>query len=388
MKMSLFPQKIATRYICIKKIYAYICTFIIACAFLLVMTSCERYQVGIQSGAGLLSKSLFFNAVYDEEAGEAGNTIRTIQVGNFKSSSGKEIVIFSKYRCFILDAGTRKLKKTIRFTKPMGLSPELLKINDDGSLEIILRGGGFDDVGLVNTYGEFIWKYKREQGTSPRMSAGKFDRDGQVEFYIADSDGLHKLDHSGKQIWKTKDNVGERDIQIYKPGRNKPSVIITRDSHGNIRYWDATGKLLKEVIPEIESYGLEIIYWPDDYHILAIGDYKIIIMNLDGKIVFQYKLKEDICQSFVHLLEIMDIRGVPVRLEPKKRPYLAVITEHRAALKKTTLSIFSPEGQPIYREMLNSSTGINTLENPDGSESLLVGDGANNIWIYALNKKK
>jgi len=218
------------------------------------------------------------------------------------------------------------------------------------------------------------------------MAAENLDRDGQVTFYIADSDGLHKLDHSGKQIWGKKDKIGERDIQIYKPGRNKASVIITRDIHGNIKYWGETGKLLKEVIPEIESHDLEIVYWPDDYHILAIGDYKIIIMNLDGKIAFQYKLKEDICQSFIHLLEIMDIRGVSVKLDPNKRPYLAVITKHRAALKKATLSIFSPAGQPVYWEMLNSSTGINTLKNPDGSESLLVGDGAKKVWIYNLKK--
>ena len=82
----------------------------------------------------------------------------------------------------------------------------------------------------------------------------------------------------------------------------------------------------------------------------------------------------------------MDIRGVPVELDPKKRPYLAVITKHRAALKKATLSIFSPEGQLVYQEMLNSSTGINTLENPDGSESLLVGDGAKKVWIYDEKK--
>ena len=106
--------------------------------------------------------------------------------------------------------------------------------------------------------------------------------------------------HSGKQIWKTRDNIDE--IQIYMPGRHKASVIITRDIHGNIKYWGETGKLLKEVIPEIESYDLEIVYWPDNYHILAIGDYKIIIMNLDGKIAFQYKLKEDICQSFIHYI--------------------------------------------------------------------------------------
>ncbi len=371
------------------KIYARKYPFIIACVALLIVTSCERYQLGIKAGAGLLSKSLFFNtAYYDEENGKAGNTIRTIQVGNFESSSGKEIVIFSKYRCFILDARTRKLKKTIKFTKPLGLRPELLRIMNDGSMEIMLRGGGFGDVGLVDTYGEFIWKYKGEQGTSPQMIAGKFDRDGQVAFYVTNSDGLHKLDYSGKQIWKTKDNTWEWNIQIYAQGWNKPPLIVTRDSSEKIRYWDRTGKLVTEVSPEVDSYGLEIIHWLNDYQILAIGDYKIIIMDLNGKVAFQYKLREDICQFFVHLLEIMDIRGVPVKLNPEKPPYLAVITKHRAALKKATLSVFSPEGQLVYQEMLNSSTGINTLENPDGSESLLVGDGSENIWLYSLNKKK
>src|SRR4030042_5049000 len=192
--MPLLSRKLRTRCICENRKYTFKYAFIIiACAILLTPISCERYQVGIKSGAGLLSKSLFFTADHAEEDGKAGDAIRTIQVGNFESSSGKEIVIISKWRCFILDAGTRKLKKTIRFTEPMGLSPELLKVNGDGSLQIISRGGGFDDVGLINTSGEFIWKYKREQGTSPRMAASKFEQDEQFEFYVADYDGLHKI---------------------------------------------------------------------------------------------------------------------------------------------------------------------------------------------------
>lgn len=349
------------------------------CLVFLILTACDRYKNGIREGEEVLSKSLFFGD--DTEANKkSGNSIKTIQVGNFDSSS-ENVVIFNNDHCYIFDARTRYRKKTIKFSQ-LGYRPELLSIKYDGSMEIMIRGGGFDDVGLVNRSGEFIWKYKRAQGTSPHMTARKYD--DKAEFYIADFDGLHKLDDSGKQIWKVNDKVGERDIQIYEPKSMLP-VTVTRSNNGNIRYWNESGQLTWEVIPEIESYGLEIIYWPDDYHILASGDYEIIIMDLNGKVSLQYKLKKDILPFFVHLLEIMDIRGVPVKLDLNRQPYLAVIAKHRAALKKSTLSIFTPEGQLIYQEMLNSTTGINTLINPDGSESLLVGDG-NKVWIYTMRK--
>jgi hypothetical protein len=266
----------------------------------------------------------------------------------------------------------------------LGQRPELLKIKDDGSLEIMIRGGAFDDVGLVNTFGEYIWQYKREPGTSPHLTGGKFGGNGETEFYIAYSDGVHKLDYSGREIWRTEDSIGEVNIQIYKTSADRPPIIVTRDSRERIKYWNTDGKLLREVIPKVESYGLEIIHWPDDYHILAIGEYEIIAMDLDGRVVFRHKLVGDLFPFFVHLLEVMDIRGVPIKLDAHKHPYLAIIAKHRAALKKSTLSIFSPEGNLIYQEMLNSSTGIATLDNPDGSQSLLVGDGATNVWIYNL----
>jgi hypothetical protein len=111
-----------------------------------------------------------------------------------------------------------------------------------------------------------------------------------------------------------------------------------------------------------------------------------MVLDLDGKVILRHRLQEDILQSFVHLLEIMDIRGTAVRFRSNEKPYLAVIAKHRAALKKSTLSIFSSEGKIIYQEMLRSSTGISALPNPDGSESLLVGDGAETVWIYDMRE--
>jgi hypothetical protein len=140
-------------------------------------------------------------------------------------------------------------------------------------------------------------------------------------------------------------------------------------------------------VPESVIYGLEIVKWPEDYHILARTDYDIVVLDFNGKVILRHRLQEDIWQSLVHLLEIMDIRGTAVKFRSDEKPYLAVLAKHRAALKKATLSVFSPAGKLIYQEMLRSSTGISAFPNPDGSESLLVGDGAKNVWLYTLNKK-
>lgn len=347
----------------------------------LFLISCDRYKIGVKKGEGFLSKSLFFKI--EETKKEEGEFIRTIQVGNFDTSSDKEIVIFSRRDCFIFDEKTRELKRTIKFNQSIGLRPELLRINNDGTLEIMLRGGGFGDVGIADAKGEFIWKYKQIE-TSPRMTAGDLDRDGEIEFYIADNTSLNRLDYSGKKVWKVGNNRSVDYMQIYDPGGDKIPFIVTRSFVGgnwNVSFWDNTGKLIKEIIPEIKTYELEIIKWPDDYHILAKTDYDIIIMDLDGKVVLRYRLKEDIFKFFVHLLEIMSIRGVPVRFEPDKKPYLAVITGFRSALSKTMLSVFSPEGQLVYQEMLNSTRGINVVKKNDGPESLVVGDG-DRIWLY------
>lgn len=370
-------------------IYRYIILIVLIIIFIFLLLfgifggwSNSELKLGIKAGESFLSKSLFFRSSFTR-------FISTIQVIEFDSIPGKEVVIFSMKECYILDIETRRIKKKIEFNKTIDLRPELLPIKDDGSLEIIKRGGGFGDVGLVNEKGEFIWKYK-QVGTSPEMASGDLDRDGKLEFYVTDFDGLRKLDYSGKKIWRTGDHLWELDIQIYDPARDKTPLIVTSGVDEKIRFWDNEGKLVREITPERKIYNLEIIKWIEGYNILTNdGGNCILVMNFDGKTVYQYCYKKE-WHTKIPILrssyEIFEIRGAPVKLDVNKKAYLAVITDFRSYVSKTMLNIFSPEGQLVYQELLNSTRGMATVENADGSESLLLGDGAENVWFYELKK--
>jgi hypothetical protein len=299
---------------------------------------------------------------------------------NNKYPSKKDVIFLCNDRCIIIDSVSKYIKKNIIFKNCVGPRAEVLKINTDGSLEIVVRGGGFGDVGLADTYGKFIWSYRQKNGGSPMMATGDIDRDGTLEFYIADIDGVHKVDYSGKEIWSTNDEVWEEDIQIYDPGSSKRPLIITRGSKGKIRFRDSTKKLIEEVSLRRRMYGLELVQWPDDYHILLENSPYIFVIDFNGKIILQYKLERD--------FYIKDVRGIHVKLDFQQAPYLAVIANSSSSVNRAMLSVFSPERQLVYQEVLYSTTGLNKIGNADGSESLLVGDGGEHVWLYTLNKEK
>lgn len=352
---------------------------IVVIPFLFLVISCDQLGVGIRTGENLFIKSLFFGGAFP-------GGIRTIQVGNFNLSADKEVIILSQQNCFILDMKTRKQRQEIKFNQRIGLRPEVLNIGKDGSVEIMLRGGGFGDVGLVNTHGEFIWKYK-STGTGPSMTGGDLDRDGKIEFYVAEHDGLHKIDYSGKEIWKV-DNYLDQ-VSVYDPGDRGIPLIITRGYDGKLRFRDSSGSLVKEVVPEMETYDLEIVRWPDNYNILTRNGNRIIVIDFNGKLVFQHELEKEWFTRFPFFRSsfvIFDIRGVSVKLDVNKKPYLAVITKFRSGVAKAMLNIFSHEGKLVYQELLNTTTGLSAIETDDGSESLLVGDGTENVWIYKMKK--
>lgn len=361
----------------IRKIKSYWFIFIVLLSiFFAILVACDRYGAGVKKGKGFLSKTLLIKYYFPRG-------IRNIQVGAFDSSQGKEIIILSQKSYLIIDDKTKSIKKAITF-KQNDIRPEVINNEDKRSFFIMLRGGGFGDVGLLNEDGEILWKYKRAKGTSPMMDAGDLDHDSKLEFYISDDDGIHKLNASGIEIWK-KAGIEGYDIQIFDKGGNIKPCIIIRGYDGNINYLDNTGHVLNVVMPEIKSSGLEIISWPENFNILAKTDYEIIVMSFEGRVIFKHELKKDLFKTFVHLLEIMAIRGIDVKLAKDEKPYLVVLTDFRAALGKTMISVFSPKGSLVYQEMLRNTRGINKLPNEDGSESILIGDDEN-VWIYSLKK--
>lgn len=339
-----------------------------------------RPNTGIRKGQNVLAKKIF----YKSNIGK----VRTIQVGNQNSSLSNKIFILSQNKCFVFNGKTYELERTIKFKKEVGIRPEVLKIGKDGKPEFMLRGGGFGDVGIANTYGELIWKYN-PTGTSPSMVSGDLDRDGTLEFYVADYDGLHRLDSSGEEQWRTND-FWEWDVQIYQEEGANESQIITRGDDGKIRFRNNHGKIMKDIAPPERIYDIETVQWRNKIYLLAKDEDRcIILLGFNGKVILKYCYEQKwfFNLPFGNHFYILTVRGTPVKFHVDEEPYLAVITDFASYVSRTMLNIFLPSGELVYQELLKSTTGLNVIQNPDGTESLLVGDGTENVWLYTLNKK-
>ncbi|MDQ7787817.1 MAG: hypothetical protein RDU01_09420 [Thermodesulfovibrionales bacterium] len=356
--------------------------FLLALFFLTIIFSIIqlRPETGIRKGQNVLAKKIFYK-------GDIGK-IRTIQVGNHNSSLSKKIFILSQNKCLLFDVKMHELVKTIKFKKEVGVRPEVLKIEPDGKLEFILRGGGFGDVGVANTNGELRWKY-RPTGTSPSMTSGDLDGDGNLEFYVADYDGLHRLDSSGEEQWRTND-FWEWDVQIFQPEGVDESQIITRGDDGKIRFRNKHGKIIKDIGPPERIYDIEAVQWLSKAYLLAKDEDRcIILMDLDGKVILKYCYEQEwfFNLPFGNYFYILAVRATPIKLRINEEPYLAVITDFASYISRTMLNIFSPSGELVYQELLKSTTGLNVIQNDDGTESLLVGDGGENVWLYTVNQE-
>lgn len=348
--------------------------------FAILFSSCRKYELGIVVDRGALAKSSFYNGAFTR-------TIMRIQYSEINSMPGKKIVIIGQKECHIIDPQTRKLKKVFKFKRSVG-EPELLMVNDEGHAVIMLKGGGFDAVGLMTDDGDYIWRREMSAGTGPKMASGDLDRDGIMEFYVVDYDGLYRFDYSGNEFWKVNESRLD-DIQIYDPGTNAQPLTVANGFNSKkrnplIQYRDSSGRLVKEVIPKDVIFGLEFVKWPDEYNILTETSSQITIMDLDGNIIFKHKMKKD----FWGYMDVIGHQGVSVKFKANERPYLAVLTKYRQASKRSMLSVFSPKGELIYQELLISSDGISAIENSDNSESLLVGEGREKVWIYNASQGK
>lgn len=331
----------------------------------LLNCSCKQYPLGIKKGEGFLTKSLFLKE-------DIQHSIKTIQVLNDRISHDKKIIILGSANGYIIESETQTIVKALHFKHTIGVRPEVLLLLPNNNVIIIKRGGGFGDVGLVNTDGNFIWKYKKI-GVTTEMINGDLDNDGKPEFYVTDVDGLKRLDEYGKQIWKVSGGW-QHKISIYEPTSTHIPLIATLGDDNKIRFWDNTGKLVREIFPERHIHTFELVKWLDNFYIISEESPYILIMDLDGKVIFFGKQEVN--------ARINDIRAVSVRLDIKAKPYLAVLSNFQSSIGKAMLSVFSPEGEIMYQELLNSTTGLAILPEDDESESLLVGDGSNIVWKY------
>ena len=150
----------------------------------------------IIQGEELFEKELFYQAPM--------TWITHIAPVSMTPESGLQIAISGQKTMHIVHGDTGILDRKVEFDwHPGVLRPEVIGGQRNGEFEIMVRGGGFGDVGLIDQDGKCLRTYRPGDKLPPNdMAAGDLDRNGVTEFYVAEREWLHKLSQKGGKIWR------------------------------------------------------------------------------------------------------------------------------------------------------------------------------------------
>ncbi len=322
-------------------------------------------------GENLFEKELFYQAPM--------TWITHIAPVSMTSESSVQVGIFGQKDMHVVHGETGILKRRVEFDWPSGvLRPEVISGRRNGEFEIMVRGGGFGDVGLIDQDGKCLWTYRPGDKLPPNdMAAGDLDRNGETEFYVAERDGLHKLSQKGEKIWRVGDWINH--VEVHDSNKSGSPTVLAVPFRGPLQFWDTQGQLVRELKPDMDVNNIAVCQWPSQGNILVSSDSTFYVLDGNGKIVLRHSLKRHIYR----------IKGTVVSFSDNQLSYFAVLAKHSSSVGRSTLCIFSSDGTLIYKELLAVTTGLLAFT-PESSRNqvLFVGDGPGKVYKYRLKDKR
>lgn len=335
-------------------------------------------ETRIVTGDTFLSRSVFFEHPDLKFAG-------ALQVAEESSGHASKVAIFGRGTVWFVDPLTRRVQRVLKLEDHGYMSdPLLVDVDGDGVREIAMRGGGFSDVGLIDSTGKLLWKKSGSyatHSTANSMAVGDLNRDGAMEFYVAATDGLYSFAANGSRKWRVGgandcywraelfDSRVASECQIVakvqRRGRYQPQFLEFRDHQGN---------LLRRVKPAREVGAFRVLEWPIDgrpLRILSRYGSALTILDKDCHVVWEYKIPRKFGVG-------MHVNATFVRFSDEEDPYLAVLLGTRAGWSRSILCVFSLDGNLVYQEILDPIIGLLAVR-LDGAnvtgDVLLIGEG-------------
>ena len=196
------------------------------------------------------------------------------------------------------------------------------------------------------------------------MIAADLDGDGTKEFYVADYDGVSRLDTDGKVVWRSANKAMNFYLFTLPAEGKRPATVVTE---GGI--WDCLGKNLQQGIKSsVDTYMLQPVKWGDTF-CLASGQTSgegghVFVFDLTGKTLF----KQSIGDWGVNAI-------LAVRFKSKEPPHLVVVGGRGGGSTLMELNIFAHDGTLVYREILPSEALMVIPNNATGVDTLLLCTG-------------
>ncbi len=260
-----------------------------------------------------------------------------------------------------------------------GLNPKYVKLNKslDG---IMMGGGGFGDVGLLDMNGKLLWDFKPSFMFNPyKMISADLDNDGITEFYTVGDTGLYKLDIYGKVVWKIDGDM--QDVSIYSNSMHNFKSIIVLNSDGTFILASSSGKIQKKL--NFNSYGISFTTVDVNGKSLIVHRSSfdtIRVVNQNGELFFDYTYKELPVYHGPYATSV-SFDGITT--------YIAVLMRSRSTVHKSVISVFSLSGKLVYQSILNSGTGLaSQFIHKTKKQRLLVSDGQNLSVIQEISNSR
>ncbi len=319
-------------------------------------------------GSDFLLKELF---VQDVRLG----TITDIALGEFEPGPGPEVGIVGSKGVLFLDENFN-VKSLTMFSVNAG-HVEIIDVEGDRICEYLDRGGGWQDVSLIDHKGNAIWTYGGMPGVD-NICSGDIDGDGLLEFVVGfnGGGGVQLLDRNGKEKWKQPDrNVWH--VELVDTNDDGSLEIVHSNAAGQITVRDREGNIISQAKPSPYFSHFSLCRWPNkksrEYALLSENDI-IWIFDFDGKVVAQFNAPK--CGTLGHA------RGIPVKLKTDQPEYFAVIVEF-SNWKRSILYVYNESGTLVYQEIFTESCASIAAVSIDKSnvESILVG-GVGKVWQY------
>lgn len=368
---------------------------VLGCSFLHLSVPFGLREKSVIAGTGFLSRSVFL--VHSaEDRQKKMNYVTAIQESQIVRGRVSQLAIFDQGRLFFVDPHTHTAKWRLNYKDAGYLSrPLLVDVDGDGTREIVCRGGGFSDVGLLDSAGKLLWKKSGSyttESTANSMSVGDLDRDGAMEFYVAATDGLYSFAVDGSRIWRI---GGENEVywavELFDSEVASERLIVANVQHRGrhqprfLEFRDLQGNLMRRIRPARHINSFRVLRWPigaKSLRILGRSGSALVILDGDGEVVWEYKIPWKLSTG-------IGVEGTFVRFSNQEEPYLAVLLGTRASWRRSVLCLFSLDGNLVYQEILGQTEGLLAVRLEGASspgDVLLVGDGIGKVVAYQRSR--
>ncbi len=342
-----------------------------------------RLEAGVLVGAPLVNRRL---ALEDPRLG------RIKQIAGGRPAGGTWVV--GERGALLLD---RRLDpgRWVKFSRRASQA-SVLDADGDGEDEFLVRSFVFGHHRLhlchflLDSQGSVRWASQEFWGIHP-LATGDLDGDGRVEF--AGPGGWFKSEASGYENGiVVQDSEGSTVRRLPSAGSSRVFIvdrdgdgrleIASVDRRGHLRVQDPQGVVMGKGKFGEGARRATLCPWPNrggQPHLLYIHETSAWLAGFSGSAPLRFDA------PLARTGEVAGAVGIPVRLRPTHRPYLAVAVRLRRP--QSLLYIMSPRGRVEYLEVIPEpveALGAAALPGR-GEEALLVG-GNGRVWSYRFNQ--